>query len=131
MENIIIYENLETEDINLFCDMVNNTFDEFVGKDYSDEGKATFKNYIKPQNIMEQLNNKDNNFFVAKYNNEIIGIMEIRNKDHIALFFVKREFHKKGIGKTLFENYIKTIKHKNIGIKKITVNSSIYAEEIY
>ena len=88
----IIVENLNENEINIFSNMANDVFNEFVGKDYSEEGNITFKDYIKPSNIMERLNNKDNNFFVAKYNNEIIGILEIRNKDHIALFIVFKEF---------------------------------------
>jgi len=126
-----IVEKLDEKEINLFANIVNNIFKEFVGKDYSKEGNKTFKEYIKPQNIMERLNNKDNYFLVAKYKNEIIGMLEIRNKDHIALFFVRKEFHNKGVGKILFDNYITIIKQENTGINTITVNSSMYAEKIY
>ena len=57
--------------------------------------------------------------------------MEIKNNNHISLFFVKKEYHKKGVGKKLFEYFKNKIKQENIGINKITVNSSIYAEKIY
>jgi len=129
--NSTIVEKLDEKEINLFSNIVNNVFNEFVGKDYSEEGNKTFKEYMEPQNIMERLKNKNNYFFVAKYNNEIIGMLEMRNKDHIALFFVRKEFHNKGVGKILFDKYITIIKQENIGINTITVNSSIYAEKIY
>ena len=45
--------------------------------------------------------------------NEIIGILEIKNYDHISLFFVKKDFHNKGIGQKLFEYYINTITKGN------------------
>ena len=131
MENIVIYDTLGIEEIELFSKLINTVFDEFVGNDYSVEGNNTFKDYIKPQNIMEILKNSENKFFVAKYNNEIIGVLQIRNKGHIALFFVKKEFHNKGIGKNLFGNYLEMLKKENIGINIVTVNSSIYAENIY
>ena len=131
MENGIIIEELKYEEINIFSNMVNNIFDEFVGKDYSEEGNNVFKDYIIPENILERLNNKTSKFYVAKNNNEIIGILEIKNIDHISLFFIKKEHHRKGIGKRLFDNYIKTLKQDNNGIKIISVNSSIYAEKIY
>jgi ribosomal protein S18 acetylase RimI-like enzyme len=127
----LIVEKLDEKEVNLFSNIVNNVFNEFVGKDYSEEGNKTFNEYIEPKNIMERLNNKDNYFFIAKYNNEIIGMLEIRNKDHIALFFVRKEFHNKGVGKILFDNYITMIKQENTGINAINVNSSIYAEKIY
>ena len=130
VKNILI-EELQIEEINYVSNMINSVFDDFVGKDYSEEGNNTFKDYIKPQNILRRYNEKTSQFFCAKYSDEIIGILEIKNKDHISLFFVKKEFHGKGIGKKLFENYVETLKQENNGIKIITVNSSFFAEKIY
>jgi GNAT superfamily N-acetyltransferase len=131
MDNNIIFDELKIDEINKVSNMINNVFNEFVGIDYSENGKKTFKDYITPKNILERFNNKTSQFYVAKYINDIIGILEIKNKDHISLFFVKKEYHGKGIGKKLFDNYIKTLKQDNNGIKVITVNSSFFAENIY
>jgi hypothetical protein len=92
MENNIIFEELKTEEINQFSIMVNAVFKEFVGIDYSEEGNDAFMDYIEPKNILERLKNKNNNFYVTKHGNEMIGAMEIRNKEHISLFFVKKEY---------------------------------------
>jgi predicted GNAT family N-acyltransferase len=128
MEEIFI-ENLKKDEIMEFSRLTDKVFDEFVGKDYSEEGKRTFKEFIDEKAIIERINN--NQFFVAKHKNNIIGIMEIKNKDHISLFFVLKEFHGKGVGRKLFEYYIKIIKENNNGIKTITVNSSFYGEKVY
>jgi GNAT superfamily N-acetyltransferase len=130
-ENDIIIDKLETDEINIVSNMINNIFDEFVGKDYSEEGNNTFKDYIKPQNIYNRFNDKISQFIIAKHINEIIGIMEIKNKDHISLFFIKKEFHGKGIGRKLFEYFLNITKNEKTGVKIITVNSSKYAEKIY
>ena len=131
MENNIIFSELKIEEINCFLNIVNDTFDEYVGIDYSEEGKNTFKDYLKPQNILARINEKTSHFYVAKYNNEIIGTLEIKNNNHISLFFVKKEFHGKGIGRKLFENYLRKLKQEKNDIKIISVNSSFYAENIY
>ena len=131
MENNIIIDELKIDEINSVSNMINNVFDEFVGIDYSENGKKTFKDYITPKNILERLNKNISHFYVAKYIDEIIGILEIKNKDHISLFFVKKEYHGKGFGKILFDNYIKILKQDNNGIKVMTVNSSFFAEKIY
>jgi len=131
MENDIIFGKMNKDEINNVSNMVSNVFNEFVGIDYSENGKRTFKDYIEPKKILERYNNGTSHFYIAKSNNEIIGILEVKNKDHISLFFVKKEFHGKGIGKQLFNNYIKALKQDNNGIKKITVNSSFFAEIIY
>ena len=123
-------EELEEKDVNSFSNMVSNVFNEFVGINYSKEGNDTFNEYIDPKNVLERLNNSNNLFYVAKLNNEIIGILEIKNNNHISLFFVKKEFHKNGIGKKLIEKYKETIMEIT-GVNKIIVNSSIYAEKIY
>jgi GNAT superfamily N-acetyltransferase len=129
--NNILIDELETEEINYVSNMISNIFDEFVGKDYSEEGNKVFKDYISPQNILIRLNEKSSRFLTAKHGDEIIGILEIKNKDHISLFFVKKEFLGKGIGKKLLKYYLRGIKNDNSGIKIITVNSSVYAEKIY
>ena len=129
--NNILMDELVIDEINCVSNMINDVFDEFVGKDYSEEGNKVFKDYIKPQNILTRINEKNSKFFTAKYGDEIIGIMEIKNRDHISLFFVKKEFLGKGIGKKLFGYYLRKIKNENYGTKVITVNSSIYAEKIY
>jgi predicted GNAT family N-acyltransferase len=128
MEEVII-EKLKTNEIKQFSKIVDEVFDEFVGKDYSEEGRKTFKEYTNEKAIIERINN--NEFFIAKYENIIVGTMEIRNKNHISLFFVLKEFHGKGIGRKLFEYYIKKINQNADGIKIITVNSSFYGEKIY
>jgi predicted GNAT family N-acyltransferase len=111
--------------------MIDNIFNEFVGKECSIEGNNKFKDDIKPQNIENRFINKNSQFFLAKAENEIIGMMEIKNKDHISLFFVKKEFQGKGIGKYLLGHYLNKIKNENSGIKKITVHSPIYSEKIF
>ena len=129
-DEITIIE-MKTEDIDFVSKLISSIFDEFVGYNYSEEGNKTFKEYIDPKNLLERYNKKSSRFYAAKCDNEIAGVLEIKNNDHISLFFVKKEFHKKHIGKKLFENYIKIMKQENIITEKITVNSSIYAETIY
>ena len=106
MEYEIFIGKLDKNEINKYSSMINNVFDEFVGKDYSDEGNKVFKDFIDTKNILERLNNDGNKSIVAKHNNEIIGILETKNNDHISLFFVKKEFHNKGIGKKLFKYFL-------------------------
>ena len=130
MECKIIFEHLKIDEIDQYSDLINTVFDEFVGMDYSEEGNNSFKDFIKKDNILEKFNNGIYQYFVAKCNKEIIGILEIRNKNHISLFFVKKEYHKQGIGKKLFEHYKESIK-ENDNIKILSVNSSIFAENIY
>lgn len=127
----IIFKELKPAEINSFAALVNNVFDEFVGNDYSDEGKNSFKDYLKPEAISTRLTEKTSRFFIAKIESELVGVLEIKNKSHVSLFFVKKEFQKQGIGKKLFADYKKLLQQNNPEIKIMDVNSSFYAEPIY
>ena len=135
MEANITIEELNSADITTYStmldmiDMVDAVFDEFVGKDYSELGRKTFKDYLDIKKIMERLAQQTSQWYFAKLDNEIIGVLEIRYQNHIALFYVQKEFHRQGIGKKLIQHYLKIMKQNNVNI--LTVNSSIYAEKIY
>jgi len=131
LEYELIIEELKEIEINSFRNLVNNVFDEFVGKDYSEEGNESFKEYTETKNVIIRFSEKNSKFYVAKQDKDIIGALEIKNNDHISLWFVNKKFHGKGIGRKLFEYYLEKLLHNNIEVKTITVNSSIYAEKIY
>jgi GNAT superfamily N-acetyltransferase len=134
MENMkeeIIIEEIKTEEIEFAINMVKTVFNEFVGKDYSEEGNKEFLDFLLSDKMKERLKNNLNKTFIAKYDSEIIGLLEIKNNDHISLFFIKKEFHGKGIGRILFEYYLRILKQNNYDIKIVSVNSSIFAENIY
>ena len=101
--------------------LVWTVFLEFEAPDYSEQGVQTFKNYIADKTIMSKLE-----FYGAFVDDELLGIIAMRNKSHIIMLFTKKEYHRKGIAKALF-NYVLGITDSKI----ITVNSSPYAVEIY
>ena len=58
---------------------------------------------------------------------KIVGVAATRNEgNHIALFFVDSQYHRRGIGRKMFE----TVLHGSIS-DHITVNSSPYAVNVY
>jgi hypothetical protein len=75
MDNDIIFDEMNIDDINNVSNMVSNVFDEYVGIDYSEKGKTTFKDYVDSKNILERFNNKTSSFYIAKCYNEVIGIL--------------------------------------------------------
>lgn len=119
---------LKENEIEEFSHLVDFVFDEYVGKDYSEEGKKTFKAYTSSESILERMKGRST-FYIAKDEEWIIGALEIRDKNHISLFFVDKEYQGKGIGRELFQRYISDI--QPLGITEVSVNASIYGEKIY
>lgn len=102
--------------------LVWDTFLEFEAPDYSEEGIASFKNCIYDLEFIKRLE-----IYGAFEERELQGVIATRNEgNHIALFFVRADCHRKGIGKRLFE----TMLNKSTS-DIITVNSSPYAVAVY
>lgn len=95
-------------------------FKVFEAPDYTREGVEEFDRSIHNRGFISQLR-----FFGAFEEERMVGVIAIRKSSHIALFFVRGEYHRRGIGRRLFERV------KAECGEKITVNSSPYAGEIY
>ena len=121
---------LSINEIPSYARLIRAVYDEIVAIDYSDEGNQTFYNFISEDAILQRLKN-GNLMVCAKINGEIVGAHEIRDINHIALFFVKIQYQEKGIGKELFKYSLKLIKKKYPEINNVTVNSSPFALKIY
>lgn len=92
-------------------------------EDFNEEGLETFKSFIHNESLMNEL------ILYGAFNSreKLTGIIETKNNGkHISLFFIRKEYHRKGIGKQLF-NY--AIQHSPA--PEITVNSSTYGVPFY
>ncbi|MDF2948627.1 MAG: hypothetical protein K0R07_645 [Sedimentibacter sp.] len=110
-------------------DLILNVFMEFQAPDYSIQGILEFKKFIAYDNIIEKFRNNQMLFWGCFKEDKLVGVISTRNTNHICLLFVKKEFHKRGIAKKLFNVVLnESIFNEN---NEITVNSSSYATDIY
>lgn len=117
---------LNKEEIHKALDLVWTVFLEFEAPDYTQQGIEEFKKFVDYKSMMDQFNNGELQFWGCKIAGELTGVIATRNSTHICLLFVKKEFHRRGIGRKLFQ----TVKEDLKG-QPITVNSSPYAIEVY
>lgn len=91
-------------------------------QDFTEEGIQTFKDFVYNKSLMGELT-----LYGAVDNHIVIGVLGVHaQKKHISLFFILPSYHRKGIGKLLFNSMLEECKWK-----KITVNSSTYAVPFY
>lgn len=121
---------LEKHDIPEFAAFIKTVYDEFVARDYCEEGNATFYKYIEEKEIECRLA-QGGLFFIYKGDTRIRGGIEIRNLNHISLFFVDKHFQGRGIGKNLFAYALEHIVRHDKNATYVEVNSSPYAKDIY
>lgn len=114
-------------------DLVNRVFAVYVAPDYSEKGQKTFQDYLKTKydEVAGELARGQKEMWQIKGGTprRIIGVIALREKSHIALLFVDPKFHRQGVASRLF-CYVKEI-IQEAGGKRITVNSSPYAQEVY
>ena len=122
--------HLRESDVVPAMELVWRVFSEFEAPDYSDEGVAEFKKFITPDHIKGKMESGELRLWGAFEHDKIIGVIAIRPPLHIALLFVDREYHRRGIARSLFY----TVTSDKAVIQKhdrMTVYSSPYAVEAY
>lgn len=99
-----------------------DVFMEYEAPDYSEEGIAEFYKSIHDEGYLSKLR-----MYGAFMENRLVGVIATRSEGaHIALFFVKGEYHGRGIGRKLFKTVLQMCPAGSM-----TVNSSPYAVPIY
>lgn len=117
-------------DENEINQLIKTVYDEFVSIDYSAEGNKTFYEWIHPEKIKSRQQG-ERNIIVAKSNGKIVGVIEIRNNNHISLLFVDKLFQKLGIAGRLLSASINESLKRDVSLDTYEVYSSPYAIPIY
>ena len=101
--------------------LVWEVFSRFEAPVYAAEGIAEFRNTLNDREKISRMT-----FYGAFQEDALVGVLAMRPLRHISLFFVKAEYHGRGIGRKLFEAM-----RRDYEEQVFTVNSSPYAVEIY
>jgi len=128
LENDILFREAQPQDVQDITDLALGVFDKYVGCGYSLEGQSVFRMYCDPNAMSTRLTEGTSFCLIAILEQKIIGMIEVRDVNHIALLFVDDRYHKNGIAKNLITLAIEKVKVK---VKEIDVNSSPYAVNIY
>lgn len=117
---------LSKTNIDEALNLIWNVFLKFDAPDYSEEGVENFKKVIDKEAVTKKLLNGDIEIFGCWDGNQLIGVLAIKKPCHVWLMFVDEKYHRKSVAKNMF-----TAAFKEINSDKITVNSSLYAVEVY
>jgi len=125
-------KEINKNDLKQALDLVNDVFSEFVAADYSEQGKNAFKDYLdkKYDEVFSDLESGHKKMWGYFHDDKIIGVIATREFSHIALMFVDKHHHRKGIARKLFNIVLEEL-HEEQDATHITVNSSPYAVTAY
>ncbi len=110
--------------------MVIAAFDEFIAPDYSAEGIAEFHEFAAPDALVDRMA-QDHFVRVAVADGTPVGMVEIRQNNHVALLFVDRAYQHHGIAKHLLKLALADARAANPDLARVTVNSSRFGVPAY
>lgn len=120
-------ERAKINDIEEISDLVKRIYLKYNSKIDSEEGINNILTFMSKENMRLRFYIEGALILVARdKNNKIVGAIELKNFEHISLFFVDDKYFKFGIGKKLFEE-VKNI----LELEKYSVNASDYGLEFY
>lgn len=120
-ESGIVVRPLAEKEVQAALDLSWEVFLQFEAPEYSQEGIDAFRASLDDRERCKKLK-----FYGAFDGETLAGTICMRAPQHIGGFFVKAEYHRKGIGRALFERM-----RKDYEKQEFTVNSSPYAVGVY
>lgn len=112
---------LSPEEIPAALELCWQVFLQFEAPEYPPEGVAAFRASLDDRERTRQLK-----FYGAFDGEKLVGVLAMRLPQHIGGFFVAAAYHRRGIGRHLFEAM-----RRDYQTQIFTVNSSPYAVEVY
>ena len=115
------YRQLALGEERIALDLVLRVFDESVRPDFSPAGVAEFERTAR-EFVLGRLPNHA--VTVAADGDRLVGVVDLRDASHVALFFVEGDRQKSGIGRGLLEHALARARADGHPPTAVTVNSS-------
>ncbi|MDY5987825.1 MAG: GNAT family N-acetyltransferase [Lachnoclostridium sp.] len=129
-ERLPIVRLLEETEILPALHLVWEVFARDVAPGYTPEGVGEFQKFIRYDGIIPMVKRKELTFFGAWKGETLCGVGAVRRKGHISLFFVKKEWQHRGIGRMIFQTMCH-FAEQNLQVDRITVNAAPNAVPVY
>lgn len=106
------------------------TFLAYNAEDYTPEGVESFKNFLENSILYRMFCVGSYEVFLAVEDDKILGMISVRNVNHISLMFVEKEYVGLGIGRKMMF-YVADYIRNEVGGSSITVDAAPYALGFY
>ncbi len=127
-DNKLNIRTIQPGEESLVCDLVTHVSRQFILEEFTPEGYGLFQTYANPDAMADRVK-AGGLVLVCESATSIVGMIELRGENHIALFFVKSLGQ--GIGRALFDAAIQIKRRETPGLTEITVHASLFAVPAY
>lgn len=130
MDKSLTYRFMNPADVVDVSELVVRVFNQFIAPGFSPEGVQEFYRYIQPSAFLER--QKNYHFaLISMAQKQVVGVIEVRNYNHVSLLFVAPEFQRRGIAKEIFHRALQICLSNEPQLSQISLKSSSYAVPIY
>ncbi len=127
--NIVICEPMP-RDYESTWKLVQRVYDKFVAPDYSDEGNSKYYSSVT-LSFIEKWKREQRISLIAKTDKRVVGIIDLKNNNHLTMFFVDDRYQNQGIGTELLKKAIIKAIENDSELSYLEVNSSPFAVKVY
>ena len=121
------YRLIQPDEVAAAAALAREAFDQAVAPTYQPEGVSEFYRYASTDALAER-NATGHVTLVADQSGKLIGMLQLRERKHVSMLFVRPSHQRNGIGRGLLEAAITLIGDADCGL---TVNSSPNAVPAY
>lgn len=132
MDNIII-RKITPDEVGEAMALALEVFMQFEAPDYAPEGVETFKrDIVENPEYLENARRGVCPIYAAFDGDKMVALMGMRSsRTHINLVFTRKEYHRRGIARSIFEYLLRDLLAENPSLREITLNSSPYGLPFY
>lgn len=119
----VAYRPMEPADAEAVSRLIVEVFTEAIGPEYTDEGRAEFLRHVQPHELVERA--RSNHFvLVATAGGRPVGVIDLRDNDHVSLLFVDARHQRRGIARELLARALAVARPARPDLDRVTVNTS-------
>jgi ribosomal protein S18 acetylase RimI-like enzyme len=130
MSTVVQYRRLRDSEVEDASALARRVFDEFVATQYSVEGQEEFRRYSSPR-AMRKRHGDGYLAFAAERDGRLIGMLQLRDGEHITMLFVEGDSQRQGIGRSLIGAATDYVRTRQPPVRVLTVASTPNAIDAY
>jgi GNAT superfamily N-acetyltransferase len=124
----VVYRSMRPGEEEAVADLASRVFNEFVAPGYSDDGVQEFLRYATAEQLLQR-SEAGHFVLVAEEEGELVGLIEVRHCEHVAMLFVARQG--RGVGKELVRRAVARCRQTAPALARLTVHAAPDAVAVY
>ena len=131
MKDILI-RKITANEVDCAMALALEVFMQFEAPDYGPAGVETFKkDIVENPEYLENAKKGTCPIYGGFDGETLVALIGMRSKTHINLVFTRKEYHRRGIARAIFNYLLQDVTQEDSSLEALTLNSSPYGLPFY